>query len=284
MGEANQKQGLGNSAKRRKQLQRFFEDRRIDYSQPGFYDDPSFIAEEQRQPLFLETYGEWVICRERSSDYDSHVRKVLDRLAPIISARLDRHEWFGSCVAVTAMLTRMLDRLGVWNTIMKGSASIYVEGRSRHFAIIDEHEGQGFETGHRWLIAPPYDIVDLTLYHQRWRSGDSAFQSRAPKIVLAEKAEIVRPRAKDVIAPELLQIGTDNEMHRRLKDQRRFGSIFPARRVVVDGLEIRYVASGMTVPLEPLEGINTVAKAGVPAADIWHQDVEPVFTSCPDRP
>jgi hypothetical protein len=66
-------------------------------------------------------------------------------------------------------------------------------------------------------------------------------------------------------------------MHSRLRDQRRVGSIFPARRVIDDDLEIRYVASGMTVPKEPLEGINTVARAGVPAADIWHQDVEPVF-------
>jgi hypothetical protein len=110
-----------------------------------------------------------------------------------------------------------------------------------------------------------------------WRAGDSAFQSQAPKVVLTEKAEIVRPRAKDVIAPELLKSGTDTEMYGRLTDQRRFGSIFPARRVVVDDLEIRYFASGMTVPKEPLEGINTVARAGVPAADIWQQDVVPVF-------
>jgi hypothetical protein len=165
MGEAKRKRALGDSTKRRKELQRLFEDCRIDYSQPGFYDDPNFIAEEQRQLLFLETYGEWVLCRQRHSDYDSHVRDVLGRLVPIITARLDRHEWFGGCIAVTGMLTRMLDRLGVWNTIMIGSASIYTDGRSRHFAIIDEHEGEGFETGHRWLIAPPYDIVDLTLYH-----------------------------------------------------------------------------------------------------------------------
>jgi hypothetical protein len=278
MGEAKRKRALGGPSRlRRVELQRLFEGLRIDYSQPGFYDDPSFMAEEQRRPLMLETYGEWVLLRERTSEYESHVRDVLTRLAPIISARLDRHEWFGSCTAVTAMLTRMLDRLGVWNTIMKGSASIYTGGHSRHFAIIDENEGQGYETGHHWLIAPPYDIVDLALYHQRWRRGDSEFQSRAPKIILAEKAEIVRAQAQDVIAPALLRDGTDAEMHGSLRDQRRFGSIFPARRVVVGGLDIRYVASGMSAPQEPLEGINTVARAGVPAIEIWREDVAPAF-------
>ena len=180
MGEAKRKKAFGEPSKRRIELQRLFEARQIDYSQPGFYDDPGFMAEERRSPRFLEAYGEWVFCRERTSDYDHHVRDVLTRLAPIISARLDRHEWFGSCIAVTGMLTRMLDRLGVWNAVMKGSAAIYAGDQSRHFAIVDEDEGEGFQSGHFWLIAPPYQIVDLTLHHQRWRSGDSAFQSLAP--------------------------------------------------------------------------------------------------------
>ena len=66
-------------------------------------------------------------------------------------------------------------------------------------------------------------------------------------------------------------------MHFRLRDQRRFGSLFPARRIVVDALEIRYVPSGMTVPQEPLEGINTVARAGIPAIEVWREDVAPTF-------
>jgi hypothetical protein len=278
MGEAKRRKAQGDQNKlRRVELQRLFERLGIDYRQPGFYDDPSFIAEEQREPVMLETYGEWVIRRELTSEYEAHVRNVVTKLAPIISARLDRHRWFGSCLAVTAMLTRMLDRLGVWNTVMKGSVSIYIRDHSRHFAIIDEDEGQGFETGHQWLIVPPYDIVDLTLYHQRWRVEDQQFQTYARKIVLAEKTEIVRARAKDVIAPALLEAGTDAEMHRRLPDQRRFGSKFPARKIVIDSLDIRYVASGMSAPKEPLEGINTVARSGVPAIEVWREDVAPAF-------
>jgi hypothetical protein len=160
---------------------------------------------------------------------------------------------------------------------MKGSTSIYDGSDSRHFAIVDSHEGDGFETGHQWLIAPPYYIVDLTLYFQRWRSGDSEFHCRTPKIVLSEDAEVVRARAQDVIAPALLESGTDAEMHSQLRDQRRFSSLFPARRVVLNGLDIRYIPSGMTAPQEPLEGINTVARAGVPAIEVWREDVAPTF-------
>ena len=184
MGEAKRKKGLGGSGNcRRLELQRLFERLKIDNSRPGFYDDPNFIAEERCRPLMLETYGEWVLHRERSPEYETHVRNTLAQLAPIISARLDRHQWFGGCFAVSAMLTRILDRLGVWNTVMKGSASIYAGVGSRHFVIFDSHEGEGFETGHQWLIAPPYDVVDLTLYYQRWRPEDYEFHSRAPRVV-----------------------------------------------------------------------------------------------------
>jgi hypothetical protein len=279
MGEAKRKRVSADqsSLRRREELERLFQTLRIDYSQPGFYDDSNFLAEERRRPSMLETYGEWVTCRERTAAYDGHVRGVLAKLAPIISSRLDKHQWFGGCFAVTAMLTRMLDRLGVWNTVMKGAASVYVNGDSRHFTTIDENQGKGYETGHSWIIAPPFDIVDLTLYHQWWQPVDSEFQAFAPKIVLAESTEIVRPRAQDVIAPALLKTGTDAEMYRRLPDQRRFGAIFPPRRVLIGDLDIRYVASGMTAPQEPLEGINTVGRAGVPALEIWREDVAPAF-------
>ena len=278
MGDSKRKKMLGASVVRRNELSRRFEQLGIDISTPGFYDDAGFLTEERRDRRFLEAYAEWVIHRERLPEYDAHVRDVLGKLVPIISARMDRHQWFGSCIAVTGMLTRMLDRLGVWNTVMRGSVAIKtVDGASRHFAIVDEDEGRGFETGHYWLIAPPFDIVDLTLYHQRWRAGDEAFQALAPKVVLAEQTEVVKARADDVIAPALLRSGTDAEMHRALSDQKRFGAVFPARKVRLDRLELRYVASGSTAPDVPLERVNLEARAGVPAIQIWTEDVAPAF-------
>ena len=96
MGEAKTKRGLGDTGDaRRLELQRLFERLRINSDQTGFYDDPAFIAEERRVPLMLENYGEWVMHRERNPEYDAHLRGVMSKLAPIIFARLDRHQWFG---------------------------------------------------------------------------------------------------------------------------------------------------------------------------------------------
>lgn len=278
MGEASRKKMLGVSVVKRQELQQRFSRLGVDSSKPGFYDDPKFVAEERRDRRMLESYAEWVLHRERSEQYDAHVRDVLGKLAPLIIARLDLHEWYGSCIAVTGMLTRMLDRLGVWNTVARGSAAVRAQdGRSRHFAIVDENEGAGRETGHYWVIAPPFKIVDLTLYHQRWRKGDEAFQALAPKIVVSETAEMIKPRADDVIAPALLETGTDREMHNALPDQRRFGGIIPAWAISIHGTQLRYVASGITAPDEPLEGINAAGSVGVPAIQIWNEDIAPAF-------
>ncbi|WP_245239941.1 hypothetical protein [Methylobacterium variabile] len=278
MGESKRKKASGGPANhKRSELQHLFERLNIDYSKPGFYDDPNFLKEEKNNQRMLETYGEWILHRERTPEYDTHVRTTLAKLAPIISARLDRHQWFGGCIAVSATLTRILERLGVWNIVMKGSASIYAGAESRHFAIVDEHEGEGYDTGHQWLIAPPYEIVDLTLYYQRWHATDVIFHSRAPKIVLAEGTDIVRARPQDVIAPALLRQGTASELQSHLPDQRRFSSLFPARRMIVNDLDIRYVPSGMTAPLEPLEGVNTARRGGPSAIELWREDVAPAF-------
>ena len=50
-----------------------------------------------------------------------------------------------------------------------------------------------------------------------------------------------------------------------------------ARKVALSGLELRYVASGSTAPNEPLEQVNISGRSGVPAIQIWQEDVAPAF-------
>jgi hypothetical protein len=72
-------------------------------------------------------------------------------------------------------LSRMLDRMGIWNCAFSGSVSIKhgsgEEAESRYFAIVDEQEGSHTATGHQWLAVPPFDVVDATLRYQRWGNG-----------------------------------------------------------------------------------------------------------------
>ncbi|MCT7663540.1 hypothetical protein [Shinella kummerowiae] len=277
MGDAKRKKLAGraepSTAARYNELRQIFDRLGVDCSRPGFYDDPRFLDEERRNPLFIETYAEWVLSRERTAEYDAMVRDVVPRLAALIEARVIRHNWNGACIAISGIVTKTLDRLGIWNIPMAGSASIYVGDNSRHFTIVDDNEGVGFDTGHMWIIAPPYDVVDTTLHYQRWQ-GD-AFQSLIPKVILADRTDIVKARVQDVVAPDIRRRHPrDQDLHYKLfRDQRRILTMFPARSFVSGQADIRYVPAGIRVPDGPLEDINSEGRAGVPAIDIWREDI-----------
>lgn len=277
MGEAKRRTGAvaPTNDRLREILRAKFDGLSIDYSKPGFYDDPNFIAHERGSDrLFVESYAQWVITRERTPEYDSRVRDVLPKLANIIKARIVRHNWNGGCIAICQMLTRMLDKLGIWNVPFSGSASIYVGNDSRHISIVNDREGEGFSTGHMWLQVPPYEIVDLTIHFQRWR--EDGFQLHIPEIILAETSDVVPARVKDVVAPEVLGRCPSGYFSLR-GDQKRVLSLFPARRILMGDADIRYVPAGFVVPDGPLESVNTEARSGVPAIEIWRDDVVPTF-------
>lgn len=258
-------------------VDRRFSALKIDRTLPGFYDHPNFVKEEQKDQRFAEAYADWVLLRERDAAYESKVREVVPKLAEIIEARIVRHNWQGACIAITAIVTRALDRLGIWNVPMKGSASAYSGSSSRHFTIIDDNEGAGFETGHMWIIAPPYDVIDLTLHHQRWR-GD-AFQKQIPKKILGEGLASVKARVEDIVAPEVRARHSNiPDLHNAMfPDQARVLRKFPAKAFVIGTTDIRYVPASVSLPDVPLELVNAQARAGVPAIEIWREDIAPAF-------
>ncbi|WP_454655095.1 hypothetical protein [Bosea beijingensis] len=274
MGDARRKNKL--LGVRFKELQAHFDNLGIDTSKPGFYDDPRYLAYERSHPLFTEAYAEWVQVRPRTPQYDAHVRDVVPRLADIITARLERHKWYGGCIAITGIATRIMDELGVFNAPVSGSAAVYAPGDSRHFAVIDDLDGAGYETGHMWIVAPPFDIVDLTLYYQRWE-GDK-FQRLIPPQILATGSRTVRPRVRDMVAPEVLyRFGQHPDSFPIPSDQTRILKTFPAQQVQIQDIDIRYVPAGIRIPQEGIEGVNKDENQGVSAKRIWEEDVAPAF-------
>lgn len=266
---------------RRIEVADLFQEMDIDISRPGFYDDPGFLAREEQNSRFAENYAEWVLLRDRTQDYDARVRDVVPQVAEILQRRIVQHNWHGACIALTAILTRILDRLGIWNIPVRGSASVYSGGQSRHFAIIDENEGSGFDTGHMWVIAPPYDVIDVTLHYQRWRGDD--FQRRIPEIVLGDGLASIKARPQDVIAPELrAQMPRNPDLHFKVfPDQKRILEKFPAKQFVSGSTDIRYVPAGISFPDAPLEGVNSEGSAGVPGITIWTDDIVPILGPWP---
>lgn len=256
----------------------------IDPSQFGFYDQPAFMAEERRDGQFLEQYALWVQSRPRSTDYDERVRTIVPRLAEFLADLFEREEVQRSCVHVSSMMPRILDRLGVWSFGLKGSLIMEVASEDfwRGQSMCDIPDFPGAELGHAWVVAPPFIIVDSTIRLQN-PTGDP-MNAFIPPIVTVEDAPLIRPTVDDVVSAELRadyarrEGRVDSQLHHRLVPQlREFSREFPSREVRHGDLTLRYVPSGVRVSDVPLEEINGAGDR-LSGDEVWNDHVAPAFS------
>jgi hypothetical protein len=262
----------------------------VDVSALGFYDQPAFQALEETDPLALELYSSWVINRPRDLDYDAHARLVVPRLAAIIERRLASANGLGACVNVATMMARMLDRLGVWSFAVRGSLTVEIPSRPevgrRYFPECDLLDHDDNVTGHGWLVAPPFVVVDPTLKHQKWVDLDPEISALLPEVVAADGGGIIRPRWNDVVSDALIEkynvprSELNADLPYRFKpDLVRIQESLPGREVRIDGLSLRYIAGAITVSDRPLEEMPWVspASSNLRPIHIWDEDVASAF-------
>jgi len=262
----------------------------VDVSALGYYDQPAFLALERIDPLALELYSTWVINRPRDSDYDNHARQTIPRLAAIVEHRLASEKGLGACVNVATMMARMLDRLGVWSFAVRGSLTLEIPScpsvGSRHFPECDLRRHEDDVTGHGWLVAPPFLVVDSTLKHQQWIDLHPVIAELLPKVVAIEDGAIIQPRWDDVVSDSLieqyhvpraeLKAGLAYRFQQNLS---RIEKSLPGRDIRIGALSLRYIAGVVTVSEAPLEQIPPVSpiSSRLKPIDIWNEDVAPAF-------
>ena len=280
-------------AKRRKlkegnafeQLDRALRQLGIETAEFGFYDLENFLRAEQADPSFLEQYARWVMLSPRDDAYTSHVRDVVPRLTEMLAATLQSDGMEGRCVAAAGMMTRMLDRLGVWCFGVAGCLTLEVKSRGlwRGLATVDDLDFPGAALGHSWVVAPPYHVADASLLLQRW--GSDPIREYIPSAFLIEgDYNPVTPDMSDVVSARVRarhaerQGRPDPELHHRLEPRlREFGRSFPALDAMRDDLRLRYVPVAIRQTDVPLELINTEGRVGRPAIEVWREVIAPAF-------
>ena len=252
----------------------------VDTSQFGFYDQPSSL-----DPAVLrETYARWVQLRPRDEAYDAHVRSIVPRLCELIISAFKADHWQGGCVEASTMMSRMLDRLGVWSFSVIGSTTFEVVtcdlccGFYRH----DFQDFQDAVLGHAWVVIPPYGVVDATVALQQW--GDDPITQFLPAFVAAEESRQISPHVSDVVSWRMrnyfdsMDGHLDEALHLRLEpDLMKFGMDFPAVQIEDGPLNMRYVPVQIYMSDGPLETINQDGAMGRSGGQIWEQVVAPVL-------
>jgi hypothetical protein len=267
-----------------KQLNEELTDLGVKTDQFGFYDQREFLAAERINPALLETYAKWVMLRPRDANYDAHVTKIVPKLAQLVATVLDEDELEGSCEMACSLLTKSLDRLGVWSVGMVGSSTFEVKGKNiwRGLHTVGRPDFPGARLGHTWVCAPPFIVVDASIKRQRW-SGDAIYPY-VPSIILDNHGRKTKPTPQDVISAEvrsemMMTRGTipDRMIYQLEPNLKTFSETFPATEIVVDELTARYIPTAAHLSDGTLEEINGGGDKGRIGREIWNEIIAPAF-------
>lgn len=250
----------------------------------GFCDQYEFLVAEQRNPALLETYAQWVMLRPRDAKYDAHVNYTVPKLAQLVAKVLEEDELEGSCEMACALLTKGLDRLGVWSVGMVGCSTFEVKEENiwRGLHTVDRADFLGARLGHIWVCAPPFVVVDASIKRQRWSSD--AIYPFVPSIILDSHGRKTKPTPQDVVSADIrvemmathgsIPNGVIYQLEPNLKT---FSETFPATEIVVDNLTARYVPTAANLSDGTMENINGGGERGRVGSEIWNDVIAPAF-------
>ncbi len=257
-----------------RELRSQFEQLGLPVEKPGFCNDPAFLAAEASYPDLLDDYARYVALRPVAGVDET--RRAIIRAADFIHAALVRDGRTGACVDASCLLSEFLNRLDVWSFVRKGGASVYSTSLPpAHMAPVMVTANKA-STGHAWVVAPPFSIVDLTIGLQPY---SSALQSLVPR---GEYLRVERARAATAELDDLVEREAIAEMRRDLgrqpllRDLFRFAPSLEAKveeygawEVGFGQLTIRYVGTATGGIADPLEEWNNIPLDGLRPIDFF---------------
>lgn len=258
-------------------LSRMFHDLGIDTSKPGFYDEPKFVEQERKDSRFLETYAQYVTGLNLPRDYIDRALSEIPVIARSVYEVLLKDGRLGACVDIGMMLSRILEREGFWNFMVKGSLTVSFPPttniETKYFWSYDIVGGavRPFAAAHSWIVAPPYNIVDVAVSRQPYAEGSE----HLPSIVLAQSLPTVAASVQDVFSPEFRAMARTRGVE--LADIPQifapglfeFQKSFPPRLFKSANIILKYVPVGIGAPDQPLEGILNWTVNGLTAARLY---------------
>ena len=251
----------------------------IDTSKPGFYDDPTFMAAERADPRMLEAYADFVEERDYTEDYIASAETCVERTAQFLYERLASDGRKGACIDASCVLSRFLERQGVWNYMVKGGLTVVFPTKSglarAYFSPIMSHDNPAV-AGHVWVCAPPFRVVDLTVSLQPYKKGAEKYLTPGPLLAKAPQGRPFELTATDLFDPSDDYQAAYGRPHPTLQQAKRddpklFERIerYGAIEVPFQDAQLRYFACGISAPDLPLEEIRSLSLSGKWPNEVW---------------
>lgn len=244
-----------------------FQARGIPTDSPGLRDHQMFLKAHDEDRAYLNKYAAFVVGRPYDAAYLQHARTVITNVAGVLFDALKANGRLGACVDITGHFSRILEKEGIWSCGIKGSLAISFPLASDEVSTHLWSVGcGGIVTGHAWLFAPPFSIVDVAIRQQAYGGNKCAY---LPDVNLVECPDLADVEIEDVITPEARAALTISGVPRSLF----FSTTAPGMRDVLDifsahtctspqGAVMKYCPMSVLASDSPLEIIRCLDHHG----------------------
>lgn len=251
-----------------------FKELEIPTDNPGFCDHPAFLTTEQINPDFLNWYAAYVAKRPYDLAYLTNTRKTVANVVRLLHAELLKNGRLGACIDISGILSRILDKEGIWNCGVKGSLTINFPKNAnispRHFWSVDHGN---FVAGHAWVFAPPFTVIDISVRQQPYKGREIKY---LPEIVLSDDIKQVLVHIDDVVSPsarmEMLAYGVPPNQHLYQAAKyipHIFSSIPAISAPGLHGTKLKYTPVAIHAPDSLLEEMNNMSFDGLTPWELY---------------
>lgn len=234
---------------------------------------------ERINPNYLETYAKYVVSKDYTPEYLDKARKEIPKICEILFKELYTDGRLGACIDASMVLSRILEKEGYWNYIVKGSLAIdfppELNIETKYFWTYDHGN---FSSAHSWVYAPPFNVIDITVKQQGYSMGES---KHLPNFVITEDFNEFTVSYKALISPEvrlyLRNQGIRNsEMLSHVEPRLPiFWKSFKPNLVEASNVKLQYIPVAMGAPEEKSEKITSLKLNNRYGIDIYNQLVKP---------
>jgi hypothetical protein len=248
---------------------------------PGFYDHPAFLALKAQDPDALALYARFVQLQPYTAEYLDFAEKKIRALGDLLYEELVLDGRLGACIDLSMAMSRMLDKLGVWNYMVNGAVTTVYPAESGipngyYWPI---HDRDDVQAGHAWVCAPPFAVVDVTIGRQPRDLHPHEF---VPDFVYAKERHDFPVYIDDLCSEDvraaLVARGVPPTLeglftvHSRLKS---FLETFQGTLVSHHGALYEYIPVFILESVGRLEHITDLCLNGKYAQEIWAEKVAP---------
>jgi len=240
---------------RRDELEAAFRSIGVVRLEPGFFDEPAFLKEEENIKAngigLLDFYAEYCLETAVGEGYLENARAVVNKVKAFIGPLLAEENRDGRCMPATLLISRFLEVEGIWNFIVKGGVVVRFPTESKLAPkILEPEDGHGGTFGHTWIVAPPFDVIDLTISRQFY----------SPKQLGIITDDVVQERVD-------IEIDTMFPSHQTLSET--FKERFCPRRATINGCTISYVPYGIGGPNESFPNMGQPVLGGYTPFELY---------------